>query len=319
MYRGEAESGRGMWWIALAVGGMTIFPGAIRALLSGPVARTWVTILISVSIQALPFLVLGVLVSSFLGALVPAGLLARMVPRRAGLSVPVAGLAGAALPGCECSSVVVAGRLVASGVPPPAAVAFLLAAPAINPVVVVATAVAFPGQPRMVLARFLASFVTAVGVGWFWSRGGGAIPSTRTCPAPPGGGWVPFVRTFIEDFTATAAFLVIGAAATATLQVTGRPQLLASFGSGGLLGVPVLAVMAVVLCVCSEADAFVAATFTQFSPTARLAFMVVGPTVDLKLIALQSGTFGGRFARQFAPLTFGVALAASCAVGTMLL
>ena len=318
MYRGEAESGRGMWWIALAVGGMTIFPGAIRALLSGPVARTWVTILISVSIQALPFLVLGVLVSSFLGALVPAGLLARILNRpRDDVLEPAED--GAALPGCECSSVVVAGRLVASGVPPPAAVAFLLAAPAINPVVVVATAVAFPGQPRMVLARFLASFVTAVGVGWFWSRGGGAIPSTRTCPAPPGGGWVPFVRTFIEDFTATAAFLVIGAAATATLQVTGRPQLLASFGSGGLLGVPVLAVMAVVLCVCSEADAFVAATFTQFSPTARLAFMVVGPTVDLKLIALQSGTFGGRFARQFAPLTFGVALAASCAVGTMLL
>ncbi len=62
--------------------------------------------------------------------------------------------------------------------------------------------------------------------------------------------------------------------------------------------------MAVALCVCSEADAFVAATFTQFSPTARLAFMVVGPVVDLKLIALQSGTFGGRFARRFAPLTF---------------
>src|SRR6266542_6886204 len=175
--------------------------------------------LLSVTIQALPFLVLGVLLSSALATFVPHHRLVRVVPRRVGLAVPVAGLAGAALPGCECSSVVVAGRLIAQGVPPPAAVSFLLSAPAINPVVVVATAVACPGQPRIVLARFLASFLTAVGVGWLWSRGGGTVPSSRTCSAPPRGGWAPFVRTFIEDFSAAAAFLVIGAAATATLQV----------------------------------------------------------------------------------------------------
>ncbi len=320
MDEGKAESALGIWWIATAATAITIFPGAIRAVLSGPAAQTWVTILISVSIQALPFLVLGVLVSSLLAALLPAGLLARVVPGRAGLSVPVAGLAGAALPGCECSSVVVAGRLVASGVPPPAAVSFLLSAPAINPVVVVATAVAFPGQPRIVLARFLASFLTAVGVGWMWSHFGERFPGTMTCSRSPGGGrWTLFLRTFIEDFNAAAAFLVLGAAATATLQVTGRLHLLGSLDSGGSLGVPILAVVAVALCVCSEADAFVAATFTQFSPTARLAFMVVGPVVDLKLIALQSGTFGGRFARRFAPLTFGVALAASIVVGAILL
>jgi uncharacterized membrane protein YraQ (UPF0718 family) len=53
-----------------------------------------------------------------------------------------------------------------------------------------------------------------------------------------------------------------------------------------------LALLAVVLCVCSEADAFVAASLSGFSPTARLAFMVVGPMVHLKLTALQAGTFG---------------------------
>jgi uncharacterized membrane protein YraQ (UPF0718 family) len=316
--RRRAEPAQGLWWIVVAAATIAIFPGAVRALLAGPVARTWVTILISVSVQALPFLVLGVLVSSLLAAFLPAGLLARIVPRRTGLSVPVAGLAGAALPGCECSSVVVAGRLVASGVPPAAAVSFLLAAPAVNPVVLVATAVAFPGQPRFVLARFLASFLTAVAVGWAWDRFG-SEPTTSTGWAAPGRGRDVFVGTFVEDFAASASFLVLGAAATATLQVGARPSLLASLGSGGWTGVPVLAVMAVAVCVCSEADAFVAATFTQFSPTARLAFMVVGPVVDLKLIALQSGTFGGAFTRRFAPLTFGVALAASVIVGAALL
>jgi uncharacterized membrane protein YraQ (UPF0718 family) len=79
--------------------------------------------------------------------------LERLLPRSAVLAVPSAALAGAALPGCECASVPIAGRLCARGVQPAAALAFMLAAPAVNPVVLVATAVAFPGQPQMVLAR----------------------------------------------------------------------------------------------------------------------------------------------------------------------
>jgi uncharacterized membrane protein YraQ (UPF0718 family) len=310
----------GLWWIASAALAITVFPSVIRAALSGPVARTWVTILLSVTIQAVPFLVLGVLLSSLLAALVSPRLVARIVPRRVAVSVPVAGLAGAALPGCECSSVVVAGRLVVSGVPPPAALAFLLAAPAINPVVMVATAVAFPGQPRLALARFVASLATAVGVGWLWSRLGGPMSAPRGPTDPPGhGAWARFGRTFVEDFMVAGAFLVLGAAATAALQVTVRPHSLGSLGSVRWLGVPVLGLMAVVLCVCSEADAFVAATLTQFSATARLAFMVVGPVVDLKLVALQAGTFGGRFAVRFAPLAFAVAVTAAVVTGALLL
>jgi hypothetical protein len=53
--------------------------------------------------------------------------------------------------------------------------------------------------------------------------------------------------------------------------------------------------------------------------TARLAFMVVGPMVDVKLIALQSGTFGGAFALRFAPLTFVVCVGSSVLVGWWLL
>ena len=78
----------------------------------------------------------------------PAGFLPRFLPDRPALAVPVAAVAGAALPGCECGSVPIAGRLVSRGVPPAAASTFLLSAPAINPVVLVATAVAFPGRPR---------------------------------------------------------------------------------------------------------------------------------------------------------------------------
>jgi hypothetical protein len=73
------------------------------------------------------------------------------------------------------------------------------------------------------------------------------------------------------------------------------------------------------MAICSEADAFVAASLTQFSMTSRLAFMVVGPMVDVKLITLQAGTFGSRFAARFAPLTFVVAVSSAALVGWWLL
>ena len=80
-----------------------------------------------------------------------------------------------------------------------------------------------------------------------------------------------------------------------------------------------LAALAVVMAICSEAGAFIAASLTGFSLTARLTFMVVGPMVDVKLIALQAGTFGRRFALRFAPLTLVVAVGASVLVGGLLL
>jgi uncharacterized membrane protein YraQ (UPF0718 family) len=86
-----------------------------------------------------------------------------------------------------------------------------------------------------------------------------------------------------------------------------------------VLSVIALALLAVVLSLCSEGDAFVAASLTQFSLTARLAFLVVGPMVDAKLFAMQAGTFGRRFAVRFAPATFVIATLSAVAVGAVLL
>ena len=86
-----------------------------------------------------------------------------------------------------------------------------------------------------------------------------------------------------------------------------------------VLSIIALAVLAVLLSICSEADAFVAASLSQFSPTAQLAFMVVGPMIDLKLFALQVGTFGRRFAARFAPTTFVVAVIMASLFGWWLL
>jgi uncharacterized membrane protein YraQ (UPF0718 family) len=92
-----------------------------------------------------------------------------------------------------------------------------------------------------------------------------------------------------------------------------------TLGEQMVLGVIVMAVLAVVLALCSEADAFVAASLSALPLLPRLVFLVVGPAVDLKLFALQAGTLGRRFAVRFAPATFVVATVCAVLAGILVL
>jgi uncharacterized membrane protein YraQ (UPF0718 family) len=293
----------------------------LERLLGNAAVAHWATIFVAIAIQAMPFLVLGIAVSAAVAALVPPGLLPRLLPRRPALAVPVAAVAGAALPGCECGSVPIARRLVNHGVPSAAALTFLLSAPAINPVVLVATAVAFPGRPEVVLARAVASLLAATAVGLIWARFGrdSLLARARRGHHHEGAPVTVFLETAQHDLLHAGGFLIVGAATAATLQTAVPRSVLDTVSGTGALALVALAVLAVVMAVCSEADAFIAASLTQFSLTARLAFMVVGPMVDVKLFALQAGTFGSRFALRFAPLTLAVAAAAAALVGWWLL
>jgi uncharacterized membrane protein YraQ (UPF0718 family) len=283
--------------------------------------QTWVTIFVSIVIQASPFVVLGTVLSAAIAVLVPSAFFARVLPSRPALAVSAAAAAGVVLPGCECGSVPVAGALVRRGVTPAAALAFLLSAPAINPVVLVATSVAFPGQPAMVLARFLASLATAVVMGWLWLYLG--RDSWFRPPARPDldglSRGAAFLAACRHDMTQAGGFLVIGGLTAATMNVAVPPAWLHAVAGHPVVSILALALLAVVLSICSEADAFVAASLTQFSLTARLAFLVVGPMVDFKLFAMQAGAFGRGFALRFAPTTFAVAIAAAVTVATVLL
>lgn len=307
----------------LAVGLLLLIVGQrwLVGLFDDPALQTGATIFVSIVVQALPFLVLGVVLSGAIAAFVPASFWKKALPKNPALAVPVAGAAGAVLPGCECASVPVANGLMARGVAPAAALAFLLSAPAINPIVLASTFVAFPGEPMMVVARFIASLATAVIMGWLWLRFGKA-KWLRIGPRDHLVGtssWHTFRLTATHDFLHAGGFLVIGGLFAAALNVLVPQQWLAAVADQPVLSVLVLALLAVILSICSEADAFVAASLTEFSLTAKLAFLVVGPMVDLKLISLQAGTFSSKFATRFAPATFVLAVLFSMLVGWWLL
>lgn len=293
----------------------------IAGLLESSALRNWSTVFVAITLQAMPFLVGGVLVSGAIAAFVPSGLLSSILPGRSAFTVPIAATAGMALPGCECGSVPIAGRLISRGAPVPAALAFLLAAPAINPVVLVATAVAFPGQPKVVAARYVASLSTAIVVGLVWFRVGRPEWTARATQQHDHdqSRLATFVETVQHDFMHAGGFLVVGAIAAAVLQTVVPRTVLDAVAGSGVAAVSAMAILAVVLAVCSEADAFVAASLAQFSLTSRLVFLVVGPAVDVKLIALQAGVFGRSFALRFAPLTFVVAVGCALVVGRLLL
>jgi uncharacterized membrane protein YraQ (UPF0718 family) len=306
---------------AVLVAAVLARPVIVEAM-SAPVLRTAATVFVAVCVQALPFLVLGVLLSGTIAAFVSPAVLRRALPARTGAAVPVAGAAGLVLPGCECASVPVARRLIGQGVPDAAALTFLLAAPAINPVVLVATAVAFPGEPRMVLARFLGSLATACAMGWLWQRAGRAewiaARARRPVPATPGASrWAVLAETARHDLVSAGGFLVLGGFTAAALSVLVPPDWMDALAGQLLLAIVVLAVLAVVLALCSEADAFVVASLSMLPLLPRLVFLVVGPAVDVKLIALQAGTFGRAFAARFAPATFAVAVTCAVAAGLL--
>ena len=316
----------GLRWAELAllvVPVVVVLRGPLASLLDGPALQAGATVFLAVVLQALPFLALGVLLSGLLSAYVPASWLRRALPSNPSLAVPVAGVGGLVLPGCECASVPVAASLARRGVAPAAAIAFLLAAPAVNPVVLVATSVAFPGDPEMVWARLVASMGAAWAVGWLWQgplgRGRPLPLVHRTLHAEGAARSGVFLDSVRHDLLHAGGFLVLGGLLAAVLNVVVPPAALDAIASREVVAVLALAGLAVALAICSEADAFVAASLSQFSLRSRLVFLVVGPMVDVKLVALQAGTFGARFAARFAPVVLVVAMTSAVVVGTVLL
>jgi uncharacterized protein len=264
--------------------------------------QNFLLVFASLLIEALPFIVLGAAVSALIEVFIPARAFARLARLPGPVQLPVAGLGGFAFPVCECGSVPVARRLLVKGLSPGAAITFMLAAPILNPVVLVATAIAYRGRALlwpMVLGRAGLGLAVALAVGWIVSR---QTPKEllRTTPSddhagPREGRGAAYFGHLASDFAMLARYLIIGVAIAAAVQ-TFVPQSVI----GAVAGTPVLDILAMILLaaalsLCSESDAFVAASFIQFGFAAQLAFLVAGPMVDAKLGALYAGTFGRRF------------------------
>jgi uncharacterized protein len=295
--------------------------------------RTFSIIFTSIVVEALPFILLGAIVSATIAVYAPDRLFARVARLPLALQIPGATLFGLAFPVCECGSVPVARRLALRGVHPGAAVAFMMAAPVVNPVVIFSTLVAFQGNNgvAMALARVSLGIFVAIVVGTVTARGMHA-PRGLADAAPAcdhdhdhdhdhghlNGRHRRLVEHTAGDLVFMGRFVIVGAALSALLQTVVPQSVIADVLASPAVGVLLLMLLAFLLSLCSESDAFVAASFVQFTPGAQLAFLTFGPVMDLKLSVLYGATFGRSFVLRVAAITVPLIFAASMLAGMVL-
>jgi uncharacterized membrane protein YraQ (UPF0718 family) len=272
-------------------------------------------------IEALPFLLIGVVIAGLARWLSPGGRWLRRLPSHPLLG-PLAGAGlGFALPACECGNVPVARRMLVGGAPMGAALGFLFAAPVLNPIVLAGTWAAFPDQPWLLLARPLGAVAVALGlalllrllpeaellrpdlleerrlaqplatVSLLERRGGllGAtpLPAPEATAPPPRPPLEELLRHGGREFLELALLLVFGCALAAVVQSFVPRSWLLAVGGAPTLSIVALMVLALVVSVCSSVDAFLALSFAaQVTPGALLAFLLLGPVIDLKLVGL---------------------------------
>jgi hypothetical protein len=308
------------------VGVLALAAVLLRILDPGRIAwiQTFFIVFGSLLIQALPFVLLGALASAAIEVFVPLNTLERLAGLPRPLQLPAAALAGVAFPICECGSVPVARRLVARGLTPSAAITFMLAAPVLNPVVIASTFFAYRARSSlwtMVVGRFVLGMLVAMVVGWVvGNRTKDELlrphPDDRHAArlelGPPERRWRQFFVHLGNDFLFMGRFLLLGATIAAMVQTFLPASIIDGVASTPVVDLLVMMGLAFVLSLCSESDAFIAASFVQFGAAAQLAFLVFGPMLDFKLSALYMGTFR----RGFFP-TLLVAVAATTLIGTM--
>jgi uncharacterized membrane protein YraQ (UPF0718 family) len=269
-------------------------PGALGVRFTGVIVA-----FLALLVESLPFLLAG----SVLAALLQRGSLGRRVIASAAghprLAAALAPLSGSVLPLCDCGLLPVARQLHAGGVTARAVNGFVAGAPLTNPIVILSTLVAFPGSPGMVVGR------VAVGLSV-------AMIVSALAP-PPGGSRLPMIEhdhdhagerpsilgAITDELTRTGPTLVVGALAAGVLKGFLPDSALASVDAQPLVAAGLMMILAFVMSICSQADAFVAASL-PVGNLPRLAFLVLGPMFDLRLAALYRREFGTRWLAGYA-------------------
>ena len=259
------------------------------------------TIFISILIEALPFVLLGLIISGIIQIFVTDEMMAQVIPKNKIGAVLLASVIGALFPACECGIVPITRRLMAKGVPLYAAIPFMLTGPIINPVVLFSTFVAFGNDWKIVLYRAGVAFIVSLLVGLILSFQF-KTPQTkrevhlRTSPKKMSSKVSEATRHTIDEFFSVGKFLIIGGLIAAGMQTFVKTSTLFSLGQGDVSSNAVMMGLAYVLSLCSSADAFIASSFrSTFTDSAIVSFLVFGPMFDIKNTLMMLSQFKTKF------------------------
>ncbi|MCQ6280705.1 permease [Bacillus sp. EB600] len=262
------------------------------------------TIFISIIIEAIPFIVIGAFVSALIEVFVSENTLLRIMPKNRFLSVITASLIGVLFPGCECGIVPITARLVKKGMPLSSAISFMLSGPIINPIVLFATFIAFGESWTMVWYRaglaIGVSVATGIVLSFVIKDNQLKINNDEHVHSHSHQNTkqklISVITHTIDEFFNMGKFVVMGSLIASAMQVYVPTRILTTLGGTHVTAVLVMMALAFILSICSEADAFVASSFRNFSPqTSIVSFLVFGAMVDIKNLLMMFGSFKPKF------------------------
>lgn len=274
------------------------------------------TLGLSIIVAALPFLLLGVVLSALVSVFIDEQVLLKYLPRNRWLSHILISLLGMLLPVCECGNIPLARRLMLKGFSASQALTFLLAAPIINVVTIWSTWEAFRGDPIVLIARIAGAFIIANFIGILFSyhpnqsellsQGFQAMFRSRHTPSLPK--YKLFLNTVQQEFWLVFRMLVLGAAIAAAIRVFVPDQVIVGLANNPITSILVMMLLGLVISICSSVDAFFALSLASiFNLGAITSFLVFGPMIDLKILSMLKASFSGK---TLAMLTMLVALMA---------
>jgi hypothetical protein len=268
---------------------------------------------LSILFEGVPYIFLGTLLSGCIDAFLPSKLLEKVLPSNAVIATLLAGFLGLIFPVCECAIVPVIRRLLKKGLPLSCAMTYMLAAPIVNPIVMLSTSKAFgnlsPDRQafihdfHMMFSRASLGYIVAVIAGFavLFFKSSTLLKPGIVDPNKPlhehsqapnfDGKLVQAMRTAMRDFLDTGMYFVIGVCITAVFNTQVDQVILDQIAANPVQAVPGLMGLAMVLSLCSTSDAFIAAPMTSFSFAAKLAFLVFGPMMDIKLLFMYASIF----------------------------
>ena len=263
-----------------------------------------ITLALSLLIESLPFIVLGIALSIVVQVFVPTSWLESWLPKNPFARRAIVSLFGMFLPVCECGNVPLARGLLGRGYGVGDSVTFLFAAPIVNPVTIITTHQAFGFDDGILVWRLLAGYLIANLLGWLFSRHPNprellTTRFVRECALPVsqrgGTRWEKVGSLFVSESTALMPALIVGALIAGVIQVGVSREVLLALGTDPIISVLALIMLAFVISVCANVDAFFILPFAQtFLPGSIVAFLVFGPLIDIKMVALLRTTFTGR-------------------------
>ncbi|QHT61091.1 permease [Paenibacillus lycopersici] len=293
--------------------------------------NTFKTMFVSIVLEAMPFILISVFVSSLMQVLLPEGWIGKVIPRNPLLGVLIACLLGIVFPVCECGLIPIVRRLIAKGLPLYAGVVFILVGPIVNPIVYSATFNAFRTRPEMLYGRIGVAMTVGIATGLFVhfvvkgnqlkirpeSLYADMAKQNRTTADTSfhihkRGRMFAVLNHAGGELFDMGGYLIFGAVVTAAIQsLLPRAELvgIAQTDVGSHL---FMMGFAFVLSLCSTSDAFVASSFAgTFSAGSLIAFLVFGPMMNVKGILMLLTTFKTRFVMLLIVLVAAIVLAGS--------